>query len=281
MKTICMATDLSPGADRAAVRAATLARAFGARLELLRVLPEDTEVDSRVAAREELSDVCRALGHLDDLSWQAEVRCGAPVETLAQWCAERSADLIVMGPHDNTRAFDRLRDTTLEALVREVGCPALLVREPGHRPYRRLICAVDFSPAALAATQLAVQIAPEALTSLVHAVQIPYHASVGAPGSLGEMPTMMDPLPFIADAEARAKDWRTGLPPALANHPIAIEQGAVLNVLARKIGAEAPDLLAVGAHGRTGAVDRLLGSLAADLIRDPPCDLLVAPAPAA
>ena len=36
------------------------------------------------------------------------------------------------------------------------------------------------------------------------------------------------------------------------------------------------DLIAVGAHGRVGAARAILGSLATDLMRDPPCDLLIA-----
>ena len=36
------------------------------------------------------------------------------------------------------------------------------------------------------------------------------------------------------------------------------------------------DLIAVGAHGRVGAGRAILGSVSTDLMRDPPCDLLIA-----
>jgi nucleotide-binding universal stress UspA family protein len=42
-----------------------------------------------------------------------------------------------------------------------------------------------------------------------------------------------------------------------------------------RLAAIKPDLVAVGAHTRSGFLPNVLGSFVTDLIHSPPCDLLV------
>ena len=53
-----------------------------------------------------------------------------------------------------------------------------------------------------------------------------------------------------------------------------VQEGMVREVLQRQIGRQKPDLLVIGTHGRTGVAHAFLGSVAEELLREPPCDVL-------
>jgi len=53
-----------------------------------------------------------------------------------------------------------------------------------------------------------------------------------------------------------------------------MQEGTVREVLYQQIGRRNPDLLVIGTHGRTGVAHAFLGSVAEDLLRDLPCDVL-------
>ena len=54
-----------------------------------------------------------------------------------------------------------------------------------------------------------------------------------------------------------------------------MEEGAVREVIGRQVSRLNPDLLVIGTHGRTGVAHAFLGSVAEDLLKNPPCDVLV------
>ena len=53
-----------------------------------------------------------------------------------------------------------------------------------------------------------------------------------------------------------------------------MQEGSAQEVLHRQISRLEPDLLVIGTHGRTGVAHAFLGSVAEDLLRAPPCDVL-------
>ena len=58
--------------------------------------------------------------------------------------------------------------------------------------------------------------------------------------------------------------------------PTEIVLGAPQLMVRNRAGQGRADLIAMGAHGRVGAARAILGSVSTDLMRDPPCDLLIA-----
>jgi nucleotide-binding universal stress UspA family protein len=69
--------------------------------------------------------------------------------------------------------------------------------------------------------------------------------------------------------------WTATLDPVIIPREIEIISGGRSETMAR-MAAGRPDLIAVGAHTRSGFSPNILGSFVTDLIVTPPCDVLVA-----
>ncbi|TCO70353.1 universal stress protein [Rhodovulum euryhalinum] len=273
-RTFLVATDLSPRADRAVQRAFRLAGWCGADLVLVSVIDADlpAEIAGQMTAAAELrlAQFAASIPHSGEVRHDTRVLSGDPCEAIPALAAELDAGLVILGLHRPRAFLDILRETTMERIVRHSPRPVLLVRDPVDHAYASVLAAIDFGPASTAALMLAAEIAPEADIHGVHALHIPYRGFVTPQVRAGAAE------PFRLDAEAALSAWRDIHPLPARLTDIEIAEGPAHRVLADRIETLSPDLLALGAHGRAGAAPSLLGSLANDLMRAPPCDLLIA-----
>lgn len=273
-KTFLVATDLSPRADRAVQRAFRLAGWLGARLFLVSVVDEDlpgaVAGTLREATELQLARFAASIHGSGEVDHDTRIVSGDPAEAIPRLAAELGADLLILGEHRRRAFLDLVRETTMERIVRHCDRPVLLVHDTVDHTYSTVLAALDFAPASTAALRLAAEIAPEADLFGVHAIHVPYHGFVAPQGSVSAA------APFRHNAELRLREWRAAgtLPDRLRE--VEIVEGSAHMVLAREIGRLKPDLLALGAHGRAGHAPSILGSLANDFIREPPCDLLIA-----
>ena len=78
------------------------------------------------------------------------------------------------------------------------------------------------------------------------------------------------------EAEALCRRWsdRHDLPEAATRPDIVI--GSFRQLLDTELGRLRPDLIALGAHTRSGPALYSLGRATAELVREPPADLLIA-----
>lgn len=273
-KHILVATDLSPRSDRAVRRAAKLAQAHGARLTLLHVL-DDAVPDDLLAPMQE-----RATAHLerfaasvaDGVDYTTLPCIGDPVTTLLEMVQDQDPSLLVIGAHRARRILDALRETTAQRIVRLVDCPVLMVSDADDHDYATILAATDFSPSATEALNLGHMLAPLAHVIPVHAL----HLSYG--GLAGQSETGQQALhaELLSEAQAADATWRAqnALPVTMA--ATRFPDGGPWVTLKHATEETKADLITVGAHGRPGAHRAFLGSLATDLLRDPPCDILVA-----
>ena len=271
---ILVATDMSNRSDRAMSRAFHIARDLGAPVVVLTVLdeamPTDLMPELHIRSRERLE---RFSNDLSDgaVAFKIEVQTGDPTHDILAAAAALKPRLLVLGTHRPRPFLDMLRETTVQRIVRLSDVPTLLVTDRDDHDYAHVLVPTDFSPAAAAAARLALTLAPGAQMAAVHALHVPFS------GMLATTPAAQHDLekPFRHDAERADADWRQALAiPGLP--PTDIVLGAALSVVLKRCERGEIDLIAVGAHGRTGAARAILGSLATDLIRDPPCDLLIA-----
>lgn len=273
--SVLVATDLSERSERALRRAFRLAREQGATLTVAHIfddsLPPDMVESHEAAARRQLDRLCADLG--DGIDVTIVVRKGDVTADILELEREISPDLLVLGLHRPRPLLDLFRETTMERLVRLSAIPVLLVRDADDRDYRTVISASDFSPAAASAVRLANRLAPEARIIPVHALHVPYSGMLGAtPEALAGLE-----LPFRKEADELAREWSAD--PTLPQdrlQPVIVRVGPVIGALHHALDEHDGQLVCVGAHGRAGQAPSILGSVANDLMRNPPSDVLVA-----
>jgi nucleotide-binding universal stress UspA family protein len=137
-----------------------------------------------------------------------------------------------------------------------------------HAPpiFKRILCGVDGTAESLVAVRQAVRLQyAEGVLYLAAAAPLAKaaHAGIAAPHAADLMQR---------EAEAALADAREVAPSA--NEKLV--NGEPVAVLLREVEAEQATLVAVGSHGRGRAIGMLLGTVAARMLRDAPCSVLVA-----
>lgn len=260
LKHILVAHDLSPEADLALQRGAQLARQLGARLTLLHVRAsadaDETEVHEQLAGRLAACALPQA-GLL--------LNVGRAVEEILHQARGLEIDLLVLGTH-HRQSPEGFAGTTLERILHDSPAPVLLAASAAPAPWRRALAALDFSPCASRALQQARALLGAGAT--LHALHIHEMAAIHAgedPADLAFQGELFDRL--LADEDACADDG--------IRFSHELRQGERVSCLQAVIAERQPQLLALGAHSRSQLADALLGSLTLEVLRQPPCDVLV------
>lgn len=268
--TILVASDLSVRSERALRRAADRAARLGMSLEVISVVDDDLppgRVERRLAeTREDLERLCAAV---TEMPVTLHVQAGEPVPAIVAAVQARDPALLVLGTHRSRPFWDLFSGTTMERIVRAVTCPVLLVKDATDHDYARLLAGIDLSPACESALRQACRLAPGADIATFHAVHVPFRGFTAPQGTAEQVG------PFVDAAQAELDAWwdATDLPEAVAR-PEAQAAGRG-ELLSFKLRALEPDLLVIGAHGRPAFAATMLGGFTEEILRDPPCDVLV------
>jgi nucleotide-binding universal stress UspA family protein len=274
IRRILVPTDFSPAAELALRHAASLARVFGAELELLSSVfvsifwgadtavpvPADYYRAVRERAAADLEDRARAL-RANGLAVDCSVSSEHAASAACAIAASGRADLIALGTHGRTGLPHALLGSVAERVARLAVCPVLTLRadagEP--RPIRRILVATDFSADARSALDWAGALADRtgARIALVHALA---RAGDGA----AEVEAR---LARLGDEFKGTVDERVVEP----GHPDEL----VLRS-ARRLGS---DLIAMGTRGTSGLEHVLLGSSAERVMRRSPLPVVVVKTP--
>lgn len=286
---ILAASDLSQQSALALARAAQLAQAQGARLELLHVVEPGPIADLPTPLRDALGAgalqqrIEQARRQLElqagqtlggSLAWQCRVDAGKDFVVIIREARQSSADLIVLGAHGSHALRDLFLGTTAEKVVRKADRPVLVVKTAPQAPYRRVLVATDFSAAARQALLFALALAPEARFDLLH-VQTPW--GEGLPSLAGiDDPARQRYQQQLGDWVATSMAlWLRGIAfdagPCL-QHVRQGRPGILIPQMAEELGS---DLLVMGSAGLSGLTSILLGSVAEHVLRAAPCDLLL------
>ncbi|HEU4729125.1 MAG TPA: universal stress protein [Kofleriaceae bacterium] len=142
-------------------------------------------------------------------------------------------------------------------------------------PFKKILCAIDFSESSHAAMLVAAQTALEsgAGLTLVHVWQPPILARNSAALLADEIHAE-----FVADcsnalAKAKAQAEAVGA----IKVDTKLLAGTPWDCLVKEAASDPPyDLIVVGTHGRTGIDHVLVGSVAEKVVRHAPCPVLVA-----
>ena len=280
MKRITIATDLSARSDRAMERAVRLARAGKAELTVVHAVDRDlpaAEADAQeAAAKQTLQDQVDKLTAGNGVQIATEVVLGSGHADIVAIAEKTKADLIVLGVHRKDAFRDLFRDTTAERVLRAVQVPVLVVKDQVRDAYGNVMVGVDLSDPSRRALEFAIRFAPQGTFHLVHAYEVPFKGFLhdrdtqqevsDRHGTQFEQMVEEDMAAFLAGLEADA--------PKLER---VMQEGTARQVIHRQLTKLKPDLLVIGTHGRTGIAHAFLGSVAEDLLSDPPCDVLAVP----
>jgi nucleotide-binding universal stress UspA family protein len=281
LKRILLPTDFSETAVDAKRHGIALARAFGAELHLLHVFPLRAESLLMPTPRPG-DEMERAVGaHLEELATlirEAGVRCeisirrGDPAFQILQAAREEEADLIVMATHGRKGVPRVVLGSVTEAVLHATPAPLLTIppRAPGRGgSFRRVLCAVDFSPSSPATFAHALAMVTDSSGSLIVLNVIDPAFSSSAPDAAR------------ASAE-RALASLHGRVPAEGGWCAvrdAVRFGDTATEVLKAAEEEEAHLIVVGAHSRRPAVAAMVGSCADRIVRESPCAVLAVPAP--
>lgn len=290
VRSILVATDFSEDAGHAAARAALLAAELPARLSLLHVVAApmlqalrsifgagaDAEARLLEDARQSIAELAERLRMPDGATIAHEVRVGRIVDELLE--AAGGFDLLAVGAHGSNPLRDLILGTTAERLISKLMLPVLVVRQPARASYRQVLVATDFSPDASAGLRTALQLAPRAALTVVHAFDIPFEGKLRAAGVQDEE---IGHYRTHARQSAMQRIERSAAEAGADPMTVAriVQQGAPGRVLlehAEQLGA---DLLVIGKHGESAFEEMVLGSVTRHVLSDARCDVLVVRCP--
>lgn len=280
---IVCATDLLPRSEAAVERAGLLADSIGADLSLLHVVApsnsgrvleqtlQHAHTELRSRAQPPLWRTARLPG--------TAIRAGNPARLIADEVAGGAGtDLLVLGPHRRRPVRDALEGTIAEKVLGSRKCAVLMVNTRPEAQYRRVLLALDVSPASLGAVRAAGQLvlSEDATATIVHVNEPPYQ---------GMMNLADVQLEYIAEYVRR---WRSETRRSIGNlvrsesaeaerFHIHVEAGQAARGILRTVEQFAPELLVMGTRGAGRLHRALLGSVANSVIHKVACDVMVVP----
>jgi nucleotide-binding universal stress UspA family protein len=278
---IVIGTSLASESDAVVDAGVALALASGAAVELVHALPppqdlypgapalgEDWSLTLERELRERLDAQATARG-LDRVLHTRRLELGPPHRVLLERAA--GAGLLVVGPAVGGAPRRRFLGSTADRVLRKVCCPVLVVRPGCAVPPARVLVATDLSSAAGGVLRRGLEVAlpaggkrPDIEVLFVHTV-----------ASDTSLHFTREQMRRFADEElesvARA---------ALPDGPLVrcnVRQGAAAEEVLAEAESWKPDLLVVGTHGGSRLERALLGSVAARVVHEAACSVLVVP----
>lgn len=276
-RTILLTTDLSARCDRALDRAVQLARSRQARLIALHVIEPSLTAQLITPSWRKLAPDHRSLAErrlLDDLAdsgvdIEVRVEQGKALDVILKVAAETEAELVVAGMARDETLGRIMLGTTVEKLVRYTPVPVLVVKERPRHPYRSVLVATDFSEGSRHAVDGVVRLLPGTPFKLYHALELPTATGVMHTQTLlngFRQAAKQTGEEFLDDTAGLAEGQRP---------EILIEIGDSVSLLSEYVYRNHVDLVAVGTHGLTGILRTAIGSIAANLLENLSCDVLI------
>lgn len=289
VRTVVVATDLSPASEIAVDQAAMLARRWDADLVLLHVFNDgvwatitaiyESEVwagaEPVLVARNRLSQQVREVAARHAVRARGETRTGRAASEIAAFCREQDAQLLVVGEHGEDWIGEAVLGGTAQRVLARADLPVLLVRRAVSAELSCILLATDFSDNATRAAQLSLDWFPDVRQRLLNACTVAFEGRMRMAGvSLEHIDG------YRRDELARAEQRMEAQMQALRSAaPVGkrIVQGYPTTVLLREIERLGAELLVIGKHGGTMLDERLLGSITQNLLYRADCNVLLVP----
>jgi universal stress protein E len=281
MRVLC-ATDLSPRCELAIDRAGLLGEALGADVSLLHVVPP---VPSERALEQSLRaaiDYMRARGRAPMWRWGAVpnviVRTGSPARIISETVQRFMPHVLVLGVRNREGLCSALEGSIAERVLRNQGCPVLVVRNTPAASYRSIVLALDTSEPSVAALQLAegLIIRPDSVARVIHAYEPPYRGMLRF-ADIDQLDTQSYLHAWRHEATIALRDFLKSFSTDFSRYEIEVEDRKPAASILQCVERERPDLLVVGTRA-SGSIHRAFtGSVAREVVQPVKCDVLVVP----
>lgn len=291
-KCVLCPIDFSEASAHALRYARQIAGSHGAELVLQHVYAPPALPD--VAFTVTTAELNRLSGETKDFAHRAgcsdpmlnvEIDVGRAADEIIARAGREDVDLVVMGTHGSS-GFKRLvLGSVTETVLRRVRCPVLTVPPSADEvhavvPFRRILCAVDFSDWSLAALDRAASFAaPNGATVIaLHVIEWPW-PEPPAP-TFDELPAHQgDALQeyrryVIAQATARLRASIATIVDDRCPVSIEVAHGKPHVELVRFATEQQVDLIVLGVHGRSTLDLTLFGSTTSQVVRHAGCPVL-------
>jgi len=186
LKSVLMATDLSPASVKPLHHALAIARYYGAKLYVAHVVspipylmagPEALQLGCE-GASQDMQQLQRDLlhdGSLNGLDHEFIIRHGSVWEELQAIIFQKQVDLVVVGTHGRRGIEKVLLGSVAEQVFRDATCPVLIVGPYSYREsrvdltgeIRTYLFATDFGETSLRALPQAVSLASQTNAGLI------------------------------------------------------------------------------------------------------------------
>lgn len=289
LNRILAATDLSAQARHAVERAALVSKDTATALELLHVanlaplerlrqLMGTTSVDIEQqvldAARQKLGKLVAALEKRFGITPSAHVVTGSLLAELAKKADALAAGLLVCGAKGESVIRHFALGTTALRILSTTRCPVLVVKQPPHESYQRLLVPVDFSASSLRAIRQARSIAPQANIVLMHAFAVPFEGHLSYAGVNEEI---INHYRLVAKQEATQKLHDLRDEAGLTSHDsslVVLHGDPIMRIIEQEQEQDC-DLIVMGKHGDDLVEELLLGSVTKHVLTESQGDILV------
>jgi nucleotide-binding universal stress UspA family protein len=255
LRHILCPIDFSPLSATSLATAATIARARGAELRALHVVPaEGPGVSHSLDSLQHqtlMSRLRESLAEADPTYVRigAAARHGDPATHILRFARTMPADLIVMGAPGADRP-ERPMGPVAGVVVARSACPVLTVpAKNGNRPwaetglFSRIVCAVDQAPSSAGVIQQALSVAWETGGQLTYVCVVPE----GSSASLDQVRSRI-----LASIPSEASDW--------SQMDVTVKKGGASDMIVRVADELNADLVVIGAPRRwTSTTHAVLG----------------------
>ncbi|HVG83710.1 MAG TPA: universal stress protein [Vicinamibacterales bacterium] len=285
-------TDLSDASRPALRYAAAIAAWYDAQLTVLHVVPTFDAIQIPPGALGETVQLVYPATHAEVvamLQQQAEAtgatavnpaleaKAGDATDLIVGRALTLQADLVVMGTHGRSGFNRLLYGSIAEQVLHRASCPVLAV--PPHAPatadvtFKRVVCALDFSPASLQAVGFALDLARQANGALtvLHTVEwLPeeeprVHTHFNVPEYRQHL---------IDDARARIMELIGDESQTWCAIEPVVTAGRAYREILRVAKERGADLIVMGTQGRGGIGLALAGSATQQVVRGAACPVL-------
>lgn len=276
LQSILLATDCRPACDDALNAVAQLATVFGSQVSLLHVVEQThpaLQLYRQEGATQYLANVSTRLAQKQVTVAQSSVRLGSPAHTIVSVAEEQNVDLIVIGAGERKQPDSFSIGPIAEAVITHALQPVLAVR-PGEprTQFKRILCPVDQSRTSARGLQNAARLAKAIGGEITVLSVIPDVSWLTAAVETG----------VLVDARAEhASEWVQEFERFVEKADLSgvawkseVRYGVPHEQILAAAHEHGSDLIIMGATGRTGLVQVLLGSTTRRLLRGLPCSLL-------